>query len=137
MPTPAALNPLPDRFGSGPRRRSLTDGVGQRLQVVRRGLLARGQGQPHDVPAPRRREPVSVRAAQVVAVRLHVGGERPEHSRRVPVYVGQRADGIPLAGRATAPPRLQPPTPLPPPFPPLPTRPTLRRPTPHPAGCCA
>src|SRR5258708_12660451 len=121
MPTPAALNPLPDRFGSGPRRRSLTDGVGQRLQVVRRGLLARGQGQPHDVPPPRRREPVSVRAAQVVAVRLHIGGERPEHSRRVPVYVSQRADGVPLPARPRAPARLHRPTPLTAPFAPLPT----------------
>src|SRR5258706_14533908 len=134
MPAPPDLNPLSDRFGGGPRPRWLTDGVGQRLQVVRCGLLARGQRQPHDVPAPRRREPVSVRAAQVVAVRLHVGGERPEHCGRVPVYVSQRADGIALTSGAGAAARTQRPTPLTAPFAMLPVLPTPRRTVPHPAG---
>jgi hypothetical protein len=41
-----------------------------------------------------------VRAAEVVAMRLHVGGERAKHRRGVPVHIGQRADGNAFASRA-------------------------------------
>ncbi len=53
-----------------------------------------------DFPAARRGQPVSVRRAQVIAVRLHVRGEWPEHGRGVAVHVRERVDRGMLARRA-------------------------------------
>ncbi len=66
-------------------------GVGQREQVVGAGLglLVLG-GQPDDLPPARRREPRRVLGAQVVGVRLGVGGERAEDGGAVGVGVGER-----------------------------------------------
>src|SRR5579875_1780253 len=110
VPPPADLDALPDRLGPGAgpgRARRLPHRVGQGLQVVARRPVAGAERQPHDVPPARRGEPVGVLAAQVVAVRLDERGERPEDRRGVPVHVGQRAHGIPPAGRPRAAARTQ------------------------------
>ena len=71
--------------------------VGQRLQVI--GLRWRGlHREPHDFPAARHGQPVGVRRAQVVAVRLDVRGQRAEDRGGVAVHVGQRVDRELLAG---------------------------------------
>ena len=94
------------------------------LHDVGGGVLARAAGPPHARrrpgprgrrcwvaarrgPAPGGRPPTrggqssgsAVDLAQVVAVRLGVGGQRPEHGRGVGVDVRQRRDGRPCAGR--------------------------------------
>ena len=112
MAAPADLDPLPDRLRLRARDRRFANGVGQCLEVVRGGLLARRERQPDDVPSSGRGEAVRVRAAQVVAVRLDVGGQRPEYCRRVPVDVGQRAHSVPLARWPGAAARTQRPTSL-------------------------
>ena len=53
--------------------------------------------QPQHLPAARRGEPLGVGDAQVVAVRLGVGGERAEDRRGVGVDIGERRDGGPAA----------------------------------------
>ena len=61
--------------GSG----GLADGVGERLKIICRRAGGLGDLEPHDLPAERRGESRRVPRAQVVAVRLGVGRERPEH----------------------------------------------------------
>ena len=68
-------------------------------------VFLRGGGQPDHVPAARHGQPVRVPGAQVVAVRLHVGGQRAEHRRGVAVDIGQRVHGDLLAGRPRTGPR--------------------------------
>ena len=84
---------------TGSRRRlrrgpgGLPDGVGQRLEVVAaRPEVGGVRGQPQDLPAARGGEPLGVRGAQVVAVRLGVGGQRAEDGGGVGVDVGERRD---------------------------------------------
>ena len=82
----------------------LANGVGERQQVVKTGTGLIGYiGQPHDLPPARSSEPLTVDGAQVVAVRLGVGGERPQHSGGVGVHVRQRRHGGAVAGGAAAP----------------------------------
>ena len=57
-------------------------------------------GEPEHLPAAGRREPLAVRVAEVVGVRLGVGRQRAEHRRLVGVDVGQRADRGAAAGGA-------------------------------------
>src|SRR5215469_14643092 len=97
MTSPADFDALPDRFGGLARRRGLAHRVGQRLQVIGGRLLAWPERQPDDVPASWGGQPVGVRTAEVITVRLDVGCERSEHGGGIPVYVGQRADSVPLA----------------------------------------
>lgn len=102
MTTPADFYPLPDRFGRLSRRRGFAHGVSQRFQVVSDRFLAWPQRQPDDIPASWRGKPVGVGTAEVVAVRLDVGRQRSEDRRGIPVYVGERADGVPFARRTGA-----------------------------------
>jgi hypothetical protein len=105
--TATDLHTLTDRLDWRTRRRCFANGVCQCLKVVGGRFLARRERQPDDVPAPGRRQPVSMRAAQVVAMRFYVGGKRPEHRRRVSVHIGKRAYGIPFASRPGAAARTQ------------------------------
>src|SRR3984957_19038583 len=64
--------------------------VGERLQAIRPVLaVARIDRQPHHIPAARRCQPGSVLFTQVVTMRFHVGGQRAEHRRGIPVHVRQ------------------------------------------------
>jgi hypothetical protein len=64
--------------GCGPGRR-LADSVCQGQKIVRAGLWRLGRhGEPQDFPAAGNGERVSVLPAEVVAVRLGVGGERSQ-----------------------------------------------------------
>lgn len=84
---PAALLPV---LGTG----RLTDGVGERFQVVTTGAGGgRGVGEPDDFPAARRGEPLAVLGTEVVAVGLGIGGERAEDRGRVGIDVRQCRDG--------------------------------------------
>src|SRR5690242_10878813 len=100
MAPPADLDPLAGRLHPGGREDRLPDRVGERLQVVclRRVRVGRIDREADHIPAPRGREPPRVRGAQVVAVRLDVGGERAEHGGGVAVDVGERVQGGLLAG---------------------------------------
>lgn len=72
----------------------LAHGVGQGFQVVAAGPDRTGvRGQPYDLPAAGRGQPLGVLRAQVVAVGFRVGGERAEDGRGVRVDVRQRRDG--------------------------------------------
>ena len=77
----------------------------QRLEVVRGGDgLFRVRVHVHDSPATWHRQPIHVLRTQVISVRLDVGRQRPEHSRRLSVGVGEGRDRRRRAGRAgTAP----------------------------------
>src|SRR5450631_2359785 len=104
----AYLDALPDRLRARRDRGQLTllgrltDGVGQGLQVVH-ALLDGVSGQPDDIPAPGHGEPLGVLGAQVVAVRLDVGGQRAEHRGGVTVDVRERVDrGLPACGARAA-----------------------------------
>ena len=74
---PTYLDALAYRLGGRAGLGCLPDRVGQRLKVIGGRLLARSQRQPDDVPAARCGQPVGMRAAQVVAVRFDIGGQRP------------------------------------------------------------
>src|SRR2546429_3689754 len=147
MAAPADLDPLADRLHVGGREDRLPDRVGERLQVVclRRVRVGRIDREADHIPAPRGREPPRVSGAQVVAVGLHVGGERAEHGGGVAVDVSERVQGGLLAGgpgtdarhQRAAPPQAAAPPPPPPPAsspPPPPPRaratPPTARPTP-------
>src|SRR5918995_609732 len=69
----------------------LTDGLGQRREVVdavlRRGELAL---EADDLTAARCGEPVGVLVAQVVGVRLGLGGERSDDGRGIGVDISER-----------------------------------------------
>src|SRR5690242_14793982 len=87
----------------GRRAGGLSDRVGQRLEIVgadrrRTGLAV----EPHDLPATRGGELRRVVLAQVVGVRLGVGGERADDGGRVGVDVGERGDGGATARGARA-----------------------------------
>ena len=107
--------------GSGPlraespsfalRAAAAPGGAGQRpkrVPLLRSGSGAgaasssSGRGDAQHGPAVRRREPVRVVAAEVVAVRLGLQAERPEHGHRVGVDVGEGRDGRLLAGHPRA-----------------------------------
>src|ERR1700761_7926688 len=103
---PAHLHALPDRLG--PRRPlalllgNLPYRVGQSLQVVH-ALLHGVAGQPDHVPAAGHGQPLSVLGAQVVAVRLDVSSQRPQHRGGVAVDVRERVDGgLPACGARAA-----------------------------------
>ena len=98
----------PRRVGVVGRRRSrqrCRHRLRQRLEVVRRGDGLLGVGvHVHDSPATWHRQPIHVLRTQVISVRLDVGRQRPEHSRRLSVGVGEGRDRRRRAGRAgTAP----------------------------------
>src|SRR6478735_3459010 len=85
----------------GHRAGGLADRVGQSQQIIGRGApVHRVASEPEDLPAARRREAFAVRLAQVVGVRLGIGGQRAEDRRLVRVDVGQRRDRGSPAGRA-------------------------------------
>ena len=84
----------PGRAGPLLRAGRLAYGVGQGFEVVAAGPRRAGVvGEPDDLPAARRGEPLGVLGAQVVAVRFGVGGERAEDGGGVRVDVRQRRDG--------------------------------------------
>src|SRR3954451_21878153 len=89
------------------RRRpgGLAHRIGARPQVaVGRAARVEGRRQPQHLPPAWRTQPFAVRFAQVVGVRLGIGGQRPQDRGLVRVDVGQRGDRRPPAGgsRATA-----------------------------------
>ena len=103
--SPAAhFDALAGGLGRSPRRRRLAYGVRQGFQVIGRSrvFLRLADGEPNDIPAPRCGHPVGVTRAQVVAMGLDEGRQRPENSRGVPVHVGKRVQGSLLAGRPGA-----------------------------------
>src|SRR5215469_6297881 len=110
MATPAHLDALPHRLGGRAAGRGFPDRVGQRLQVVGRGrqrnLLVHRK--PDHVPAERGGQPARMPFAQVIAVRLGVSGERPDHCGGIAVDVRQRVDRVLLASRPGTPTRHQP-----------------------------
>jgi len=66
--------------------------IGKCQQIVRARLLrSGGHGKAHDFPAPRDGEGVRVLLAQIVAMRLRVGGQRTQDRRRIRVNVRQRS----------------------------------------------
>ena len=86
---------LARRRGAG----RLAHRVGQRLEVVAARPERVGvRGEPQHLPATRGGQPLGVGRAQVVAVRLGVGGQRAEDGRRVGVDVGERGDRRATAG---------------------------------------
>ena len=101
MPATAHLDALSDRLLGGLRPSGLPYRVRQGLQVVA-GWLRGFDGQPDDLPAERRGQPLGMRRTQVVAVRLDVGRKWPKHSSGVTVYVGEGTDGRSLAGGSGA-----------------------------------
>jgi hypothetical protein len=90
--------------GVGDRRpRSLSNRIGERLEIVwsRAGRL--GEVEPDDLPAEGRRQPSRMPGAQVVAMRLGVRRERAEHRRRFGVDIRERGDsGLPTCGARAA-----------------------------------
>src|ERR1039458_3938923 len=111
MTATADLYSLPDGLDGSPRHRRFPDSVGEGLQVVR-FFLGRSGRKPDHVPSPRRRQPVGMGRAQVVAVRLDIGSQRSEHRGGVTVDIGQRAHRSPLACGPGADARTQRPTSL-------------------------
>lgn len=77
------------------RTRGLPHGIGEGLEIVCRPAEQDREIRlvTHDLPAARRGEPVGVPLAQVVAVRLGVGGERPDDGGPIGVDVGERRNG--------------------------------------------
>ena len=91
---------LTGRLGWRARRRSLANSISQGFQVVGHSSLVRlADRKPDHLPAAGSGHPVGVPGAQVIAVRLHEGCQRPEYGGRVAVDVGQRVQGGLLAGR--------------------------------------
>lgn len=76
------------------RTRRFPYGVGERFEVVTAGAGGRGGvGEPDDLPAAWRGQPLAVLGTEVVAVGLGVGGERAEDRSRVGIDVRQCRDG--------------------------------------------
>lgn len=99
MTAAAHFDALAGRLSRSLRRGSLPDRVRQGFQVVRLGRFVRlADGEPDDIPAPRRGHPVSMARAEVVAVGFNECRQRAEDGRRVPVDVGERVQGDLLAG---------------------------------------
>src|SRR6478736_1047799 len=87
--------------GRGAGLAGLTHRVGEGEQVVRRrARVDELPGQTHDLPAPRRGQPLGVLGAQVVGVWLGVGGQRTQDRGLVGIDVGQGRDGSPGTGGA-------------------------------------
>ncbi len=101
MTAAAHFDPLPDGLFGGLRASGFPHRIRQCLQVVVSGLRL-FHGQPDYFPSQRCGQPLGVRRTQVVAVRLDVGRERPEHGSRVTVDIGEGANGRLLAGGAGA-----------------------------------
>jgi hypothetical protein len=70
----------------------LANGVREGLEIVRCRSRGLGELQPDDLPPERSGEPGRVARAQVVAVRLGVGGKRTEHRSGLCVDVRERCD---------------------------------------------
>lgn len=80
-------------------RRGFADGVRERQQIVRIVLgHGIGKGQSDDLPSARDGQSFSVDGAEVVRVRLGVGGQRAEDGGGVTVDIGQSGNRRPLAG---------------------------------------
>lgn len=79
----------------------LAHGVRQSFKIIGRRPRGFGDLQPHDVPAKRGGEASGVPGAQVVAMRLGVGGQRAEHGSRLGVDIGEGGHGG-LAARGAA-----------------------------------
>ncbi len=99
MTATAYLDTLTRGLGRGARRGCLPYGVRERLEVVGlRRLIGLADGQPDDIPAARRRHPVRVPSAQVVAVRLDKCRKRAENRRGVAIDVRERVQSGLFAG---------------------------------------
>lgn len=86
------------RLGPG-FRRGFADGVRERQQIVRIVLgHGIGEGQSHDLPSARDGQSFRMDGAEVVGVRLGVGGQRAEDGGGVTVDIGQSGYRRPLAG---------------------------------------
>lgn len=69
-------------------------GIGERLEIVTAGPGRGGAvGEPDDLPAARGGQALTVLGAQVIAMRLGVGGERAEDRSRIGIDVRQCRDG--------------------------------------------
>src|SRR5699024_5329930 len=81
------------------RTRGLSYRVGERLEIVLRRLPGVGVGrEPQHIPAARCGESLGVVLAQVVAVRLGIDRQGPEHGRLIGVHVRQGGDGLSRTG---------------------------------------
>src|SRR5690349_15384714 len=86
----------------------LPDGLGERGEVVAAVLRRRELPlEADDLPAARRGEAVGVLVAEVVRVRLGLGGQRSDDGRRVGVDVGERGDRVLGAPGPRTPPHAQ------------------------------
>ena len=104
MSAAADLDALADGLRSAGRRR-LPDRIRERFEIIGRCLGHLGwrrQRKPYHFPPLGGCQPVGMRLTQVITVRLYVGGKRAEDGRRIPVHIGQRAHGYPLARRPGA-----------------------------------
>lgn len=76
------------------RTRCFPYGIGERFEVVTAGAHGSGGiGEPDDLPATWRGQPLAVLGTEVVAVGLGIGGERAEDRSRVGIDVRQCRDG--------------------------------------------
>jgi hypothetical protein len=81
------------------RTSRFADRVGKCLEIIAAGQHGVGiTVEANDLPAARRGQPPGVLLAQVVGVRLRIGGQRAHNSGRVGVDVGERRDRRPAAG---------------------------------------
>src|SRR5699024_912964 len=82
------------------RARRFTYRVGEGLQVITsRTTTGRLDRESDDLPTARRGQPIRVCGTQVVAVWLHISGQRTEDGGRVGVDVREReAGGLPTSG---------------------------------------
>jgi hypothetical protein len=73
-----------------PWSRSLSNSVCKRLEIIAAGFEGiRIWGDPHDLPATRSGETLTVHLAEVIAVRFGIGGQRTEDRGGVGVHIGQ------------------------------------------------
>lgn len=85
----------------------LPHSIGKRLEIViGRHVWSGLTLYSHHGPAPGNREPIGVRGAQVVRMRLDERRKRAEHRRGLDVGVSERGDGGSTAGRPRAAPGL-------------------------------
>jgi hypothetical protein len=83
----------------------LAYGLSEGQQIVAARLRGFVDGEPDHLPAARRGQVPRMPLAQVVAVRLRLGGEWPENSRGVGIDIGEGGNGRPRAAGPRTPSR--------------------------------
>lgn len=81
-----------------PVYRRLADRISQRKEVIAVRLGRTGRKcQPENLPPTGNRQPLCVRGAQVIAVRLCVRGKGTEYGRGIGIHIGERGNCCTLA----------------------------------------